>query len=62
MKITEISLEKHAQIYETMRNRKEQRTESEVFYIGEGERGEQIVLFQNGYSDHATLIQLDVAA
>jgi len=59
MRITEISLQEHADIYEGMTDRKEENTGSKTFFSGKHPAYEGILLlFQNGCTDSATLIQL----
>jgi hypothetical protein len=63
MRITEISLQEHADIYEAMTDRKEEKTRSGIFFSGKHPKYDRtILLFQNGCTAGATLIQPDVAA
>ncbi|EIC29870.1 hypothetical protein [Methylomicrobium album] len=58
MIISAITLDQHADIYEAMTNRQTHHAGSETFYTGHHPELDTIVIFQNGASDSATLIEI----
>jgi hypothetical protein len=58
MIISAITLQEHADIYEQMTDRKTHHAGRETFYSGHHPDYDAIILFQNGASDSATLIEV----
>ncbi|PPD44896.1 MAG: hypothetical protein CTY16_11070 [Methylobacter sp.] len=61
MKISELTLDQHAQIYNELTNIQVQKTEHELFFTGNHPDLGLCVLFQNGCSNSGTLLQIGVA-
>lgn len=58
MIISEITLQRHADIYEQLTNRRTHQAGDETFYAGIHPDLENVLIFQNGSSGTATLIEL----
>jgi hypothetical protein len=58
MIISAITLDQHTAIFEAMTNRQTHHAGSETFYTGHHPELDTVVIFQNGASDSATLIEI----
>lgn len=61
MKVSEIDLDRHAEIYSELTNITQQKIKHELFFVGEHQDLGLCVLFQNGCGNNATLLQIGVA-
>jgi hypothetical protein len=58
MIISGITLQEHADIYEAMTDRQTHHAGTEIIYTGHHPELDTLVIFQNGVSDSATLIEI----
>lgn len=59
MKISQITLQEHADIHEKLNDRETHNAGGEVFYAGRHPELENVLIFQNGCGGTATLIELN---